>query len=455
VNDFTEGNAAKQILLFSIPMLIGNVFQQIYSMADAVVVGRYVGGTALAAVGVATNVVIFLLAALIGLTTGASVVISQFYGARQHANIKRAVSTSIVFLAGLSVVISVLGIVSSPLLLRLLNASPDIFDDSVLYLRVLMGGMIFPVFFNMYTAYLRALGDSRSPLYILIFCTILNIFLDLLFVRQFNQGVLGVAVATVMAQALSAGLCFFYTRRKVPLLSVTCLTFDRSLCRAVLKYGTPAALQLSLVSLANLTITRLMNSFGAATMAGITAAAKIDNFAIMPVSNVSMALSTFVAQNMGAGQEKRARKGFRSAAFFMVVLALAISGLIVVLGPRLISLFLNRDDVHRESILRVGVGYLNILVAFYFLFAFLFAFNGFFRGVGDAVIAMAFPVASLAIRTVSAYGLVAFAGMGSNALAWSIPVGWGLCSLGSWYYYKKRFWAGKTIIRKRRESVRA
>lgn len=428
-------------------MLIGNLFQHLYSMADAVVVGRYVNGTALAAVGMGINISNFLLAALIGLATGASVVISQFYGARQHGRIERTVSTSIVFFAGFSVIVSIIGIVGSPFLLRWLNTPQAILADATIYLRVLMGGMIFTVFFNMYTAYLRALGDSRSPLYILVFCTLFNVALDLLFVIYFEMGVLGVAVATVIAQAISAILCFVYVGRNVPLLKVTRMAFEWDLFRAILKYGSPAALQLSLVSLANLTITRLINSFGAATMAGITAATKIDQLAIMPVGNVSMALSTFVAQNMGAGQEARAKKGFRLSLLFMVALAVGISGLLIVFGPQLVSLFLNQDDVYREDILRVGLEYLNIIVAFYFLFAFLFAFNGFFRGVGDAVIAMVFPVGSLTIRTVSAYLLADFAGMGSNSLAWSIPVGWGMCSLASWFYYRKRLWVGKLVIR--------
>jgi putative MATE family efflux protein len=446
LKDFTSGNAASQILKFSLPMLIGNVFQQVYSMADAIVVGRYVGGDALAAVGIAMNVTHFLVAALIGLTTGASVIISQFLGAKKHEELRRTVSTSVIFLAGLSLAISALGVALAPLTLRLLNAPQETLADAALYLRILMAGMAFPVFYNMYTAYLRALGDSRSPLFILICCTFLNIALDLLFVVRFHWGVAGAAVATVISQAVSAVLCFLYVRKSVPLLHVARLAFDRPLFGAVLKYGTPAAIQLSLVSLANLTITRLINSFGAAAMAGITAAAKIDQLAIMPLSSISMALSTFVAQNMGANQESRATKGFKTSLALMVGVAAGTSALLLAFGPGLISMFVNQSEPGSAEITRVGLYYLNIIVLFYFLFAFLFGFNGFFRGAGDAVIAMAFPVASLAVRTASAYLLVNLAGMGAEALAWSIPVGWGITSLASWAYYKKRLWAGKIIV---------
>jgi putative MATE family efflux protein len=446
LNDFTQGNITKQLLKFAVPMLIGNIFQQLYSMVDAIVVGQYVGGGALAAVGVSMTILQFLIATLIGLTTGASVLISQFYGAKQFERLKLTVSTSIVFLGAFSLVIGLIGIVFSPYILTLLNTSPEIMADAVLYMRLLMGGMVFPIYYNMYTAYLRALGDSRSPLVILIFCTLLNVALDLLFVIQFNMGVMGVAIATVIAQFVSAALCCLYVLRRVPLLRVDKLLFDRPLFGSILKYGTPAAIQLSLVSLATLTITRLINSFGTEAIAGITASTKIDQLAMMPVSTISMALSTFVAQNMGAGLEERAKKGFRSSLLFMVAVAACISVLLILFGPQLISLFLNDEEAGTGEILRVGLSYLNIMGSFYFLFAILFAFNGFFRGVGDAVMAMVFPVVSLAVRTVSAHMLVDFAGMGPEALAWSIPIGWALCSLGSFVYYRKRLWAGKAIV---------
>ncbi|MDR2909506.1 MAG: MATE family efflux transporter [Oscillospiraceae bacterium] len=447
MNDFTSGNAARQILMFSLPMLIGNMFQQLYSMVDAIVVGRFVGGTALASVGVAMNVLQFLLAVLIGLTTGASVVIAQYYGAKQYDNLERAVSTSILFLAVFSVVITAVGIFCAPAILRALNTSADILDDARLYLRVLMAGIIFPIFFNMYTAYLRALGDSRSPLYFLIISTVLNTGLDLLLVVRFGLGVFGVAIATIIAQAVAAVLCYIYTRRTVPLLTVKGFVYDRRMFGAILRYGTPAALQLSLVSLANLTITRLINSFGSVAMAGVTAAVKFDQLATLPISNFSMALSTFVGQNMGAGLIERVRRGFRSSVLYMVALAICLSLIVRLLGPHLLALFLNREDVNTLEIMGIGLRYLNVISAFYFLFSLLFSFNGFFRGVGDGVVAMIFPVSSLVIRTLSAYALVWWGGMGPEALAWSIPIGWGLSSLASWLYYLTGRWTGKAVTK--------
>lgn len=445
MRDFTEGNATRQIIAFSLPMLIGNVFQQVYSMVDAVVVGRYVGGAALAAVGISMNLLHFLLAVLIGLTTGASVVISQYYGAGRDDMLERTVSTSILFLGALSAAVSLGGVLGAPLFLRLLGSPADVLGDAALYLRILMGGMLFPILYNMYTAYLRALGDSRGPLYILVFSTLLNTALDLFFVVRLRMGVGGVAAATVIAQTVSAALCFLYARRRAPLLRVSRLVFDRGVFRSILRYSVPAALQLSLTSLATLTITRLVNSFGSAAMAGYTAALKIDQLALMPLNNVSMAVSTFVGQNMGAGLEDRAKRGLRSSLLLMCGVAVFISLFILLYGRRLIALFVDASEEGSPEIIAIGARYLSVIVSFYIVFAVFFAFNGFFRGAGDAVIVMALTVTSLTIRSASAHLLVRFAGMGPEAVAWSIPIGWCLCSLAAFAYYKKRLWAGKTV----------
>lgn len=445
MKDFTTGSISKPLIAFAAPMIVGNLFQQLYSMADAIIVGNYVGGGALAAVGVSMNVVVFLTSVLIGLTTGAAVVIAQFFGAKNYEKLKSTVSVSVIFLAVLAVVLAVFGVVFAPVLLRLLNTPDEIFSDATVYMRILLGGMVFPIFYNMYTAYLRALGDSRHPLYVLIFAVILNVFLDMYLVIVLKMGVAGAAIATIFSQFAAALLCFFYTRRSVPLLKVDKLKFDPELFRLILRYGVPAALQLSIVSLATLAITRLMNSFGAAAMAGITAVGRIDQLAIMPVSTLSMAMANFVAQNMGAGLEDRARKGFRAALVMMLICAVFMSVVLMLFAQQLISLFINQNDASTPEILRIGKAYLNIMVVFYFMFAILFSFNGFFRGVGDAVIAMVFPIVSLSVRTIAAYALVKLAGMGPEALAWSIPIGWGLSSTASWIYYKKRLWAGKAV----------
>ena len=443
MRDFTEGSITKPLVSFAAPMIIGNLFQQLYSIVDAIVVGRFVGGGALAAVGISISVVGFLTSTLIGFTTGAAVVISQFYGAKKLDRLKSTVSVSVLFMLALSVVLTILGFVFAPHLLRLLGTDPEIFDDALIYLRIMMCGIVFTMFYNMYGAYLRALGDSRRPLYILIFTVTLSGILTFYLVVYQGMGVVGAAASTVFAQFIAALLGFLYTRRFVPLLNIKKLFFDSELFALILKYGTPAALQMSMVMLAHLFITRLINTFGSAAMAGITAVARIDQLAIMPIATLSMAMSTFVAQNMGAGLENRARKCFRISIVYTLVMAVSISALLMAFAPELVSLFINQADESAPEILRIGTSYLNIMVIFYFLFAILFSFNGFFRGVGDAKIAMVFPAMSLTIRTVAAHILVGVFDMGPEALAWSIPMGWSICSLASWIYYKKRLWVGK------------
>ena len=434
-------------MAFAAPMMIGNLFQQLYSIVDAIIVGRFVSGDALAAVGVSMSIIFFLTSALIGLTTGAAVLISQFFGAKQYDRLRSAVSVSILFHSGLAILLTALGVIFAPQMLHLLGTDQVIFDDALQYMRISLFGIIFTMFFNMYTAYMRALGDSRTPLYILIFSVILSGILTIYLVAVQGMGVFGAAISTVFAQLVASVLSYVYASKRAKLLTVEKLIFDMSIFKLIVKYGAPAAVQMSLVSLAHLLIIRLINSFGPAAMAGITAVTRIDQLAIMPIATLSMAMSTFVAQNMGADLEERAKKGFRATTLYMVAGAVFMSAILMVFAPELISLFLDQNDVNLPEILSVGQTYMSIMVVFYFMFAFLFAFNGFFRGVGDAMIAMIFPVVSLIIRTLSAYGLVHLAGMGPEALAWSIPIGWGLCSIGSWVYYKKRLWVGKVATK--------
>ena len=448
MQDFTSGSILKKLLVFTLPMLIGALFQQMYGIVDAVVVGRFLGGGALAAVGISMTAFWFIISMLFGLTTGASVIISQLFGAKDNRELEKAVSTSVVLFFIISVTLTIIGVVFTPTLLRLLNAPAEIFDDAALYMRVQMGGLVFPMFFNMYTAYLRAIGNSRTPLYFLIFSTTFNGVLNVVLVVGLGFGLGAVAAGTVVSQGIAAVLCYYYVKKHARIIHVKKLEFDTSLFGKILKYGTPAAFQLSLVTLAMLTITRLINTFGTEAMAGITAAGRIDQMAILPVSTLSMALSTFVAQNIGAGLEERAIKGLKTILLSMVLMAVGISAIVILVGPWLISMFIDLNEAGAELIMQTGLDYLNIMVLFYFLFAILFAFNGFYRGVGDAFIAMVFPVLSLTLRTLSAYGLVHFGGMGPEALGWSIPVGWSVTSLLSFVYFKKRLWVGKAVTKK-------
>ncbi|MGI6005598.1 MAG: MATE family efflux transporter [Christensenellales bacterium] len=448
MRDFTQGNPLRQIAVFALPVLIGNIFQQVYSMVDAIVVGQLLGGKALAAVGVCTMLLNFLLSVLIGLTTGASVVVSQFYGAKKMDELKRTVCTNMIFLLALSLLISLVSVAGSGLLLRLLDTPQDIFDDAQAYLRIMMAGTVFAMLFNIYSAFMRAFGESKIPLYFLIFSTILNIGLDYAFVAWLHMGVAGAAYATVISQALAAFLCWFHAKNHMRLLHVDQWIFDKKLCRLTLRHSIPAAVQMSVTSLATLTLTRLVNTFGSISVAGYTAAIRMDAFVMMPLQSLSMSASTFVAQNIGAGSQKRAKKGLHATMTLMVSLAVILSAFIFIFCRPMIALFIDSADINAASIVAIGVKYLTTLAYFYVLFAVFFAFNGFFRGVGDAVIVMILTISSLSIRAVAAYWLAHQFNMGPEAIAYSIPIGWGLCCIACFIYYKKRLWAGKAAVSK-------
>ena len=453
MKNLTQGDIRKQLTAFAIPMLIGTLFQQINSLADTIIVGRFIDGNSVAAVGISLGVSMFLIASVTGLTTGSSIVISQYYGAKQYDKLKLAVSTSVIFLTVLSLIITLLGVLFTAEILQILNAPENIFADAHSYMQIIMAGIIFTVFYNLYTAYLRALGDAKTPLYTLIISSVLNIIVNIILVVIFGYGLRVTAATTVGAKALATLLCFIYVRYRQPLLRIKKLAFNKEMLKIILKYGIPAAIQLSIVTLAGLTVARLVNSFGSAAAAGITLAGKIDQIALMPIITISAALATFVAQNMGADQDERAVEGFKIATTQMFILAVIISICLFLITPILFRLFIYSGDPNVVEINFVGQSYLRIMVIFYFLFAFLFGFNGFFRGAGDAVIAMAFPIISLAIRVASAYALVYWANMGPEALAWSIPIGWSLSSILSYIYYKKGLWKGKIVTNINKEKV--
>ena len=447
MQDFTKGNTTRLLILFALPMFLSNIFQQFYNMTDALIIGQFRGGHGLAVVGTCGPLMNFFLAALTGLTSGSSVVISQLFGAKREDELKRSVSTSILFIGGLALVVSVLGAVFTPALLRMMNTPEELMADAVIYLRIIMIGMFFPAMYNMYIAYMRALGDAKMPLYFLIASTILNVLLDIWFLAGLKLGVAANAFSTVLAQALAALACYIRVNRSMDLLKTKKLFFDKEQMKLILKYGLPSAIQTSIITFAGLLIMRLVNSFGALSIAGYTAANKIDGFATMPINNIGTALSLFVAQNMGAGREDRAKDGLKTARLLMLGFSLIISAVAFLFGKQLIALFVAKTDPNYAEIVGIGIKYLTTIVSFYFLFSFYFAFNGFFRGVGDAIVSMGMSIASLAIRTASAYLLASLFLMGPEAIAWSIPLGWGSLTLFGWWYYRKRKWAGKMAIK--------
>lgn len=443
-NDMTKGSPGRTIIFFALPILLGNVFQQLYNIVDSVVVGNFVGPDALAAVGAAFPIVFMLVAIAMGLTMGCSVLISQYFGSGRYSDLRRSLYTCIIFLAALAVVLTFIGIVCSPFLLRLLNTPENIFADSLLYLQIFFGGLFFMFMYNAASALFRSLGDSKTPLYFLIFATILNIVLDLLFVVVFGWGVAGVAYATLIAQALSAVGSVLFIIKKMTIIRFKKeeRVFDTKLLATMLRFGIPSTIQQLVVSLGMMCIQGLINSYGSTVVAGFAACSKIDSIALMPMMNISMALSTFVAQNMGAGTIERVKRGYLVTMRMSIIISISISALIYFFGSFLMGLFVDSNSA--SGVIDFGVTYLRIVSFWYILHAVMLTTNGVLRGSGDMLAFMANTVISLVARVAATYVLARF--IGYAAIWWGIPIGWGLGAIFAVIRYFSGKWKTKVAV---------
>lgn len=446
LKDMTKGSAAKLILVFTIPMFIGNVFQQLYNMVDSVVVGRFVGPDALAAVGTSAPIIFFLISLVMGLTLGSGVIISQFFGAQQMGHVRRAASTALIFQTVCGLILSVVGFLLSRPLLLLLRTPPEIINDSVAYMRIYFCGLLFLFTYNTLSGILRALGDSKTPLYFLAISAVTNTILDVLFVARLGWGVAGVAWATLIAQALSSLLCVYYITRRVPMLQFSRaeFVFDREMFKMMAKIGIPSSIQQSVVSMGMMAVQGLINSFGGVTMAAYTAAARLDTFAMMPVQNFGMALSSFAGQNIGAGRLDRVHQGLRATLAMVVGVSLCVSVGVFMFGPQLIQIFVSAE---RVDVISRGVEYLKTVSIFYAVFSVMIVINGLLRGAGDTVITMATSLFDLGTRVVAAYWLVTMPGLGYRGIWWSIPIGWSVSAVIPVVRYLTGGWKAKVVVR--------
>ncbi|MBQ5781840.1 MAG: MATE family efflux transporter, partial [Oscillospiraceae bacterium] len=404
--DFTQGNPGKVVLAFALPMLIGNIFQQLYSTVDTIVVGNFVGKLAVGAIGSTFGVQFLILALAMGFTTGMSVVISQLYGAKDFDRLKRAFSTSAIFSVILSIVLGTIGIcLINPLLTHMLQTPQEIYADSYIYLFITFMGYPVTLIYNMYASVLRAIGDSKTPLYFLILSTVVNIVLDLVLVIRFGMGVKGVAIATMVAQCISALCCHFYVGRKYEILKLTkdTLVIDKDLLKAIIRYGVPSAIQQSVLSLNFMVVQRFVNYFGADMTATFSMVNKIENFVTMPMMNLAMALSMFAGQNIGAGEEKRAKQGVYDVAKMQAVFCIAVVFVLPLIAVPLIRLFGMGDDA---NVVRIGVQAIGFCSKIYIFFAIMQTFSNFLRGVGDTKFSMFTTIFMIFVRVPITYVLV-------------------------------------------------
>lgn len=453
MKDLTSGSETKAIVAFALPMLIGNVFQQFYSMVDSIVVGNFVGTAALAAVGTSFPVIFMMISLVMGLTMGTTVLVAQYFGAKDTAKVRASVDTGYITLFWAGLAMSIIGVLVTDHVLRAMKVPADVFAEASTYLRIIFAGLLAMFGYNAISAILRGLGDSKTPLYLLIAASALNVGLDLLFVVAFGWGVAGVAWATVISQGASfvGGIVYLNSRNEYVRLDLKGLRFDKDVFRHSLRIGLPTGIQQTMVSLGMMALTRIVNGFGTATMAAFSAASRLDAFASMPAMNLSQAMSTFTGQNMGAGKTERVKRGHLSAVAIGAGISLAVGALVIAFGKPLIGLFTKDAEV-----MAIGARYLAIVGMTYFLFSTMFINNGVMRGAGDSFIPMINTLLALwLVRIPCALWFSGPLGMGVDGLWWSIPAGWLMgVTFSTWYYLGGR-WKRKAVVGGRKPAAEA
>lgn len=436
-NQITEGVIWKQLLIFFFPIVIGTFFQQIYNTADSIVVGRFVGKEALAAVGGSVNQIVNLVVEVfVGLTSGASVIVAQFYGAKDKKNLNKTLHTSYAFGIVTGFVVAVVGLLVTNTVLELMKTPQELMADSRLYLHIYFCGMIFNIIYNMGASILRAVGDSRRPLYVLMVTCGLNIVLDILLVVIFRLGVMGVAIATVSCQGISSILVTAMLMKEHPLfqLKLREIRFYRVSLNSVLRIGIPAALEATMYTIANLIIQVFVNELGTDTVAAWGTFAKIDAVYWMVVNAFGISITTFVGQNYGAGKVKRMRKSVGICLGMSYAGAILVSGALYALAGPLYRLFTTD-----ENVVRIGVDMMHFLLPSYFMYVVIGILSGALRGAGRVLVPMLLTCGGVClIRIVWMFGV--FPGQpGINTIMLSYPVSWGITAVLFIIYYFRKF----------------
>lgn len=384
-SSLTEGSIWKSMLLFALPVFLGNVFQQLYNTFDSWVVGNYLGDNALAAVSSSGSLIFMMIGFFNGVAMGAGVIIARSYGARDYDSMRRAIHTDVAFGLTAGILLTALGVAFTPTILRWMDTPEDVLPQSISYFRYYFCGAIFTVMYNIMVGILHAVGDSRHPLYYLIFSSFVNVVLDLLFVAVFRLGVGSAAIATTISQGVSALLCFrlLLTTKESYRVELKKIRYHWDSFKDIVRYGLPSGVQNSVIAMANLVVQTNINSFGKAAMAGCGSYSKIEGFAFLPITCFAQALSTFVGQNLGAQQYGRVKKGVRFAVICSVSMAELIGVASYLLAPQLISVFNDSPEV-----VAYGANHMRTICLFYCLLALSHCIAGILRGAGKATVPM-------------------------------------------------------------------
>lgn len=448
-NDMSVGNPAKKLFFFAVPIVLGNLFQQLYNIIDSMVVGRFVGAQALAAVGASTAIVFLFVAVATGSSIGYSVVISQLFGAKDQDRMMTAIYTALISTFVLGLILMIIGAAGTGGILVLMRTPADIYRDAADYLRIYMFGLVFLFMYNTLNAVYNALGASKIPLYFLAGSSILNIVLDLYFVIRLQMGVTGVAWATLIAQGLAAVISFInllFRLKKIETETKPVL-FDRKLLFQMGRIAVPSMVQQSIVSFGMVFVQSLVNSFGSVVLAGYTAATKIDSIAIMPMVNVGNAVSTFTAQNIGAKKPERIREGLRAGRHMVAGIAVVITGILFFKGDVLVAQFV--DEAVNAEVIAIGVDYLRVVSVFYALMGLMNVVNAVLRGAGDVGVFMAGTLCNFGCRVVFAYILAYF--LGASGIWWSVPIGWAAAFTIGTLRYRSGKWKEKGIVEREKD----
>lgn len=434
IKDLTVGKPSRVIVSFAVPMIIGNIFQQLYNVVDSIVVGHYIGTGALAAVGSSFTLMVFITSILIGLCMGSSIVFSQFFGAKNYEDLKDSISTSFIFISITSIVLCLFCILFIDNIIRLMNTPAELVEDTKNYLFIIFLGIFFTFLYNWSAGLLRALGNSKTPLYFLILAALTNVVLDLVFILYFNMGIEGAAVATVIAQFLSAILCFTYCLKKLDFLKFKLkkISFSKRIFLLTANYSLLTSIQQSVMNFGILMIQGLVNSFGAVTMAAFAAAVKVDSFAYMPVQDFGNAFATYIAQNKGAQKSRRIHDGIKVSLILITLFCLLITGAVWLLSDKLMLIFVNQTET---AVISIGGHYLRVVSTFYCLIGYLFMLYGLYRGLGNVKMSIWLTAVSLGTRVALAYTLAPIFSL--DGIWWAIPIGWLLADIVGLVYYKK------------------
>lgn len=433
IKDMTTGSPTKLILVFTIPLLVGNIFQQLYNMADTIIVGRTLGYKALAAVGGSSGSIMFLVFGFFfGLTCGLAVITAQRFGAHDDNGVRRSVATSTVICTVITLVITLFCVIGARPMLKIMETPPEIINETYNYLIVIFYGGWTIVFYGMLSSIIRALGDSRTPLYFLIVSSIVNIFLDFYFILNLKSGVAGAAWATVISQGLSGFLCLIYMIRKFPILKLHLRDweFDYAFYKEHLRVALPMAFQFSVTAVGVLVLQRALNGFGPVAIAGYTAATRIDQISIQPLFSFSIAMATFAAQNYGAGNVPRIREGLYKCSAMAIGFSIVGGILLIYFASPLTEWFIGERNL---EVIRCSQIYLNTNASCYIILAMLLIYRNVQQGMGHSFIPFMAGVAELILRVAGAFGLAVW--LGYPGVCLSNPLAWvGATAILAWDY---------------------